>query len=134
MPRPAAAWGRAQLLRWRRCSSILQGFLTRLSVAPPTPMDRATALPTGTNHLRGNSALRSRGFGLPSRATTGTKSFAVNRKQSFEVKRNLSVGMISQTNVAAAADLGAAGRRTPRHAGLRSSADDLPVRLSATTS
>jgi hypothetical protein len=89
---------------------------------------------TGTNHLRGNSALRSRGFGLPSRVATGTKSFAVNRKQSFEVKRNLSVGMISQTNVAAAADLGAAGRRTPRHAGLRSSADDLPVRLSATTS
>jgi hypothetical protein len=47
-------------------------------------------LPTGTNHLRGNSALRSRGFGLPSRATTGTKSFALNRKHRLEVEKNLS--------------------------------------------
>jgi hypothetical protein len=58
----------------------LQCFLTRFSVAPPTLMDRAIALPTGTNHLRENSASRSRGFGLPSRAATGTKFFVRNRE------------------------------------------------------
>jgi putative transposase len=75
-PRPAAGWGRARSPCSRRCSSILQRFLTRYSVAPPTLMDRAIALPTGTNHLRENSASRSHGCGLPSRAATGTKSFA----------------------------------------------------------
>ena len=79
-PRPAAAWGRARSQRSRRCSSILQCFLTRFSVAPRTQMDRAIALPTGTNHLRDNSASRLRGFALPSRAATGTMSFAIQRR------------------------------------------------------
>jgi hypothetical protein len=72
--------GQVQSPRSRRCSSILQCFLTRSSAAPRTPMDRATALPTGTNHLRENSVSRSRGFGRPSRAVTGMK-FCTNRKQ-----------------------------------------------------
>ena len=89
---PKALFGspRAQLLRWRRCSSILQGFLTRFSVAPRMLTDRAIALPTGTDHSREASASRSRGFGLPSRAVTGTKPFAVNRKLSFVSRKNLS--------------------------------------------
>ena len=81
MPRPVVGWGRARSRRSRRCSSILQCVLTRFSVAPPTPMDRAIALPTGTNPLQENSAFRSCGVGLPSRAATATRSFAVNRKQ-----------------------------------------------------
>jgi hypothetical protein len=72
--------GQVRSPRSRRCSSILQCFLTRSSAAPRTPMDRATALPTGTNHLRENSVSRSRGFGRPSRAVTGMK-FCTNRKQ-----------------------------------------------------
>jgi hypothetical protein len=75
--------GPARSSRSRRCSSILQGFLTRFFVAPPTLMAKAIALPTGTNHLRENSASGSRGFALQSRGATGTKSFVVNRKQSF---------------------------------------------------
>jgi hypothetical protein len=59
--------------------AMLQRFRTRYSVAPPTPMDRAIALPTGTNHSRENPASRLRGFALPSRAATGTKCFAFNR-------------------------------------------------------
>jgi hypothetical protein len=54
-PRPGAAWGRVPSLRSRRCSSILQGLMTRFSVAPRTLMDRVIVLPTGTNHLRENS-------------------------------------------------------------------------------
>ena len=59
----------------------------RSSVAPRMLMDRATALPTGTDLLRENSASRSRGFGLPSRAATGTTFFAPNRKQSVGSRR-----------------------------------------------
>jgi hypothetical protein len=59
----------------------LQCFLTHFSVAPPTLMDRAIALPTGTNHLRESSAFRSCGVGLSSRAAIGTTSFAL--KASF---------------------------------------------------
>ena len=75
--RPAAAWGRARSRRSRRCSAILPGFLTRFFVVPPTLMERVIALPTGTNHLRENSASRLHDFALPSRAATGTKPFAI---------------------------------------------------------
>jgi hypothetical protein len=44
-------------------------------------MGRAIVLPTGTSHWREDSASGSRGFGLPSKAAIGTKSFKLNRKQ-----------------------------------------------------
>ena len=72
--------------------------LTRFSVAPRTLMDRAIALPTGTDHLRENSASRSRGFGLPSRAATGTKSFTLNCKHNrSEAEKKPEWEMISRT-------------------------------------
>jgi hypothetical protein len=55
-------------------------------------MDRAIASLTGTNHSRDNSASRSRDFGLPSRAATGTKPYALNQRHRSQVKRNLSGG------------------------------------------
>ena len=67
----------------RRCSLALQCSPARSSAAPRTLMGQGTASRSSTNHSRENSASRSRGFGLLSRAATGTKSFAVNRKQSF---------------------------------------------------
>jgi len=70
--------------------AALEALLVDIAMLPDALFCSATdangpgdRLPTGTNHLRENSASRSRGFGLPSRAATGTKSFALNRKQSF---------------------------------------------------
>jgi hypothetical protein len=50
-------------------------------------MARGSASPTGTEFSLKNTASRSRGFGLPSRGVTGTKSFAPNWKQSVGSRR-----------------------------------------------
>ena len=66
------AWGRARSLRSRRLLvNVADAPLARSSAAPRTPMDRASALPTGTGSLRGKirhpvraAAASHRGWGL----------------------------------------------------------------------
>jgi hypothetical protein len=65
-------------------------------------MDRATALPTGTDRFEENSASRSRGFDLPSRAAIGTTYFALNRKQRMGANRIPESDMFSATKLAVA--------------------------------
>ena len=70
------AWGRARSRRSRRCSRRWRRSRARSSAAPRTPMDRAIASQNATDRSRTNSACRSHGLGLQSKAATGMTSFA----------------------------------------------------------